>query len=131
MPRLLMQTVSKADEMITPEKLQQLLINASFKRRHGKHCAVCGRTGSIAVHHIKPRRRGGSNGDHNLVCLCHTHHKLADRVTLNWFWKFEVFCELTTREELVAFIRLIEQSSAQQKCCRAVREERHERQIAA
>lgn len=39
----------------------------------------CKETIALDVHHIVPRREGGTNKDSNLIVLCPSHHRLADR----------------------------------------------------
>jgi 5-methylcytosine-specific restriction endonuclease McrA len=39
----------------------------------------CKETVALDVHHILPRSEGGTNRDGNLIVLCPTHHRLADR----------------------------------------------------
>jgi len=39
----------------------------------------CKETIALDVHHIVPRREGGTNRDSNLIVLCPSHHRLADR----------------------------------------------------
>jgi hypothetical protein len=45
--------------------------------RDGHRCTVCGCGGSLDVHHIVPRSRGGTNAPSNLVTLCPNHHRAA------------------------------------------------------
>lgn len=42
-------------------------------------CVVCGFSEIIEVHHIIPRRSGGSDDVNNLIVLCPNHHALAER----------------------------------------------------
>lgn len=43
-------------------------------------CFVCGwKESSCDVHHVLPRRDGGSDDLSNLTILCPNHHRLADR----------------------------------------------------
>jgi len=39
----------------------------------------CKETIALDVHHIVPRNEGGTNRDSNLIVLCPSHHRLADR----------------------------------------------------
>ena len=50
---------------------------AFVRWRDGNRCRNCnGKSGDkkIEVHHIHPRKSGGTNHPNNLVCLCHTCH---------------------------------------------------------
>lgn len=47
--------------------------------RDGAACRVCGFALLAEVHHIVPRREGGSDDPSNLITLCPTHHEMADR----------------------------------------------------
>ncbi len=42
------------------------------------HCPFCDWKETFHVHHIVPRRKGGSNDLNNLVMICPNHHSLAD-----------------------------------------------------
>jgi 5-methylcytosine-specific restriction endonuclease McrA len=46
--------------------------------RDGHRCQIpgCGRTQLLEVHHIRPRREGGSNQPENLLSLCGPCHQL-------------------------------------------------------
>ena len=44
----------------------------------GKRCMICGWAEVVDVHHIIPRRHGGTNNLDNLIVLCPNHHRLAD-----------------------------------------------------
>lgn len=47
--------------------------------RDGCRCAECGRTNcKLEVHHIKPKRLGGSNTLSNLITLCETCHQKTE-----------------------------------------------------
>lgn len=50
--------------------------------RYPRACIVCGFADAVDVHHITPRRHGGTNEPSNLVVLCPNHHRLADLGTL-------------------------------------------------
>lgn len=56
-----------------------------------KACAVCGKTGTLHLHHIKPWRLGGKDEISNLVPLCpkcHSKETVSDWVTENGVeWK--------------------------------------------
>lgn len=45
----------------------------------GRACMICGWDVVISVHHIIPRRSGGTNNLDNLIVLCPNHHAMADR----------------------------------------------------
>lgn len=49
------------------------------QQRDGYRCVVCGATERLEVHHIVPRRLGGSNDPVNLVTLCAACHRRHDR----------------------------------------------------
>ncbi len=53
-----------------------------YERFKGK-CFVCGFDEITEVHHIVPRRYGGTDEEGNLVLLCPNHHALADRGMLS------------------------------------------------
>ncbi|MHB8574084.1 MAG: group II intron reverse transcriptase/maturase [Dehalococcoidia bacterium] len=42
-------------------------------------CAICGTDGGVEVNHITPRRKHGGNSPENLLPLCRTHHREAER----------------------------------------------------
>lgn len=46
-------------------------------------CMICGFDIAVQVHHVIPRRIGGSNGIDNAVILCPNHHAMADRGMLS------------------------------------------------
>ena len=50
-------------------------------RARGTRCQYphCHETYDLDVHHIVPRSQGGSNEGSNLIVLCPTHHRKADR----------------------------------------------------
>jgi len=56
--------------------LRSLKAIADFKKTH-RHCALCGRTEGLEVHHIKSRGSGGSDEHHNLIRLCRWCHVKA------------------------------------------------------
>jgi hypothetical protein len=45
--------------------------------RDGNKCVLCGFDFVVAVHHITPKRKGGTDRLTNLVCLCPNHHYMA------------------------------------------------------
>lgn len=45
-----------------------------IKERDGEKCVDCGATGNLEVHHIIPRKDGGSDHPANLKTLCHDCH---------------------------------------------------------
>lgn len=47
--------------------------------RDGAACRICGFALLSEVHHIVPKREGGSDDPSNLITLCPTHHEMADR----------------------------------------------------
>lgn len=51
----------------------------SLYKLWGGKCAICGFDEVIEVHHIIPRRIGGTDELENLIVLCPNHHSLADR----------------------------------------------------
>lgn len=44
-------------------------------------CGVCGTRHRLQVHHILPRRKGGTSEQPNLIPLCVKHHKHVETVT--------------------------------------------------
>jgi len=68
---------------ITPEgrkRLTRLGWKAICKRiiaRDGE-CCVCGSKEGLCVHHIKPWRWSGDDGDDNLITVCGKHHPQLD-----------------------------------------------------
>lgn len=47
------------------------------------YCSICGKTGKIDLHHVKPRSQGGKDTDDNLVALCrecHTRHHSEEHI---------------------------------------------------
>ena len=57
---------------IPPRVCREVLARDRFRCR----APGCGRTRFLEVHHIVPRRRGGSNRSQNLVTLCGACHRL-------------------------------------------------------
>lgn len=46
-------------------------------RRMNIGCSVCGWKDALCdIHHIVPRRKGGTNDNNNLTILCPNHHRL-------------------------------------------------------
>jgi hypothetical protein len=45
-------------------------------------CWACGSDARIELHHLKPKRAGGSDNGQNMVPLCFVCHSLVDRVPL-------------------------------------------------
>ena len=63
----------------TPPASEKLK-NELYFERADKHCEWCGdRIDSPDVHHIQPREEGGPNKKSNLIVLCPTCHRKADR----------------------------------------------------
>lgn len=50
------------------------LITLYIKERDGERCVDCGATENLEVHHIIPRKYGGSDHPANLKTLCHNCH---------------------------------------------------------
>lgn len=42
-------------------------------------CMICGFDIVVSVHHIIPKREGGTDALNNLIVLCPNHHAMADR----------------------------------------------------
>ena len=62
-------------------------VNSRYRKAYemyGYRCAIpeCYRDDVLEVHHVIPRRSGGTDDIHNLIVLCPTHHALADRGAL-------------------------------------------------
>lgn len=53
-------------------------IRLALQRDKAK-CKICGFNVLVEVHHIMPRRHGGSDDLDNLITLCPNHHTMADR----------------------------------------------------
>lgn len=51
--------------------------------RDNYRCVVCGFDLTTDVHHITPRKQGGTDGFSNLITLCPNHHRLADLGIIN------------------------------------------------
>lgn len=69
---------------ITDTAIKNISINNQRKwgnlyKLWGGKCAICGFDEVIEVHHIVPRRIGGTDELDNLIVLCPNHHALADR----------------------------------------------------
>jgi 5-methylcytosine-specific restriction endonuclease McrA len=47
-------------------------------QRDGNRCVECGSTQDLQVHHIVPRREGGSHELSNLITLCAACHERLD-----------------------------------------------------
>ena len=63
----------------TPPASEKLK-NELYFERADKHCEWCGdQVDSPDVHHIQPREEGGPNKKSNLIVLCPTCHRKADR----------------------------------------------------
>lgn len=45
---------------------------------YSPRCMICGWDIAVDVHHIIPRRHGGTNDPENLIILCPNHHRMAD-----------------------------------------------------
>ncbi|MEZ4504712.1 MAG: HNH endonuclease [Thermomicrobiales bacterium] len=52
------------------------------QERDGYRCTICGSREQLEVHHIVPRRLGGSNDPENLVTVCAACHRRMDRESL-------------------------------------------------
>lgn len=66
---------------------------AKIVKRLQLKCCICGwDEESIDIHHIIPRRMGGTDLHDNLTPLCPNHHRLADRQKIN----SDKFVTLTT-----------------------------------
>lgn len=48
-------------------------------QRDRSRCVLCGFDTIVEVHHIHPRRKGGTDDLTNLITLCPNHHVMADR----------------------------------------------------
>lgn len=63
-----------------PANLEDLSSRTQSKilKRAGIGCLMCGwDKASLDVHHITPRKIGGSNDDTNLICICPNCHRMA------------------------------------------------------
>jgi predicted restriction endonuclease len=113
--------------MIPKEKLEQILIRNKFVETYGEKCAVCGSVKKCQVHHIIPKRVFKNDADDNLICLCHAHHKVADRISLNEFQHLSIINEPKDKESLVAFLKLIELSQTQKPLKKQKKHDRKEK----
>jgi hypothetical protein len=59
---------------IPPEDLKRLDNRAKTHERDGYRCTSCGATEALNVHHIIPRREGGTDDLDNLIVLCRKCH---------------------------------------------------------
>ena len=53
------------------------VLRARFLKLVGKRCQKCGSDDRVAVHHLKPRKQGGTDTMDNLQALCHSCHNSA------------------------------------------------------
>lgn len=53
-----------------------------------QHCAICGKTTNIHIHHIIPYRLTQDNSINNLIPLCNKHHKQVEAATLKFIELF-------------------------------------------
>jgi HNH endonuclease len=56
-------------------------LKEAVKKRDNYHCYVCGNDNNLEVHHMIPRRNGGSHTMDNLItlcCRCHRHIETGD-----------------------------------------------------
>lgn len=71
---------SKSTNIEKTPPAPQKLKNELYFERANKKCEWCGdQIDSPDVHHIKPREEGGPNKKSNLIVLCPTCHRKADR----------------------------------------------------
>lgn len=68
-----------------------------IKERSNYLCAVCKEEGiytynNLETHHIEPLKENTDRllDDYNLICLCTTHHKLADEGKIERSYLFEL-----------------------------------------
>lgn len=55
--------------------------------RDGHRCLICGVTEALTIHHIRPRRIGGTNWHANLATICEPcHTSINDRATTWAAW---------------------------------------------
>ena len=59
----------------------------------GEGCYICHWTEGLTVHHVMPKRLGGSNQIDNLVCLCDGCHALWHSVEAQKEWQWFEFYE--------------------------------------
>ena len=73
----------ESEKEVSSEKISTLAHDETERIIHrvGTMCCYpnCKETLALDVHHILPRNEGGTNRDSNLIVLCPTHHRLADR----------------------------------------------------
>jgi 5-methylcytosine-specific restriction protein A len=63
--------------MIKPGHGNSDFIRKRYLKSHVNICSICGYSGYLEVHHIKPVIDGGCNEDDNLTLLCEVCHGLA------------------------------------------------------
>ena len=75
---------------VVPMRSKSLAIRRRIVNERGNKCEVCGESGKVNMHHIKPLSAGGDNSDGNLILLCKTCHKKAHKNGMNKsfiFWQ--------------------------------------------
>lgn len=45
-------------------------------------CTICGKAGSLEVHHCVPISRNGTKEKHNALCVCPACHQVLDKLAL-------------------------------------------------
>lgn len=102
--------------MIPKKKLAYLAIRDRIAKLYENKCGVCNKEFQNGeVHHIIPRKDSGSDHDDNLIFLCRSHHKTADRIALNEFDLFEVIRKPITKSDLIEFIYLMKKAVQKDK----------------
>lgn len=61
---------SKARRITSVTKKKKQLV-----KERGNRCELCGATGTLHAHHIKPMSRGGSDDAANLLLVCPSCHR--------------------------------------------------------
>jgi RNA-directed DNA polymerase len=70
----------------------------ALERSNGK-CEVCGTDQEVEVHHVKARKRGGTNVLKNLIPLCRTCHRRAETPTSKVYYQIrEILSQLDSGE---------------------------------
>ncbi len=65
-----------------PKRMGARTIKRKFLQRFGNDiCSICGKVGTIELHHMVPYRLTQDDSDANLVPLCHEHHVIIQRIS--------------------------------------------------
>lgn len=82
------------ESYLKPDKFSRSGWNTArnkFLKAGNNFCFKCHTNENLEVHHLVPHHLTKDNSDKNLVTLCESCHKIADRITLKSWKKSEVF----------------------------------------